>query len=253
MDSRLKLERLWKRKLELESAAAVANPLWLGRHSCSSYYRVILFEIGLRSFRNIWILSVVFFLLFWVCDLIEDHNHNPCYFCCNLIGCKSISSPFDEICLFMFQFCVRGFRQAKATIYNCESLRREEISIGYFSKWCQALTWWCQCAVYFTRWVLGFFFFFLPSVVHELEKVFKYMWFLCLGLLWYLETKYQLHAKEVVQSLDLAKYDGIVCVSGDGILVEVGWSFIVAYLLMLAFSFMKLYLEYCNYIELRWN
>lgn len=35
------------------------------------------------------------------------------------------------------------------------------------------------------------------------------------------ETKYQLHAKEVVQSLDLAKYDGIVCVSGDGILVEV--------------------------------
>ncbi|KAG8385621.1 hypothetical protein BUALT_Bualt03G0064100 [Buddleja alternifolia] len=35
------------------------------------------------------------------------------------------------------------------------------------------------------------------------------------------ETKYQLHAKEVVQSLDIAKYDGIVCVSGDGILVEV--------------------------------
>ncbi|GER25519.1 sphingosine kinase [Striga asiatica] len=35
------------------------------------------------------------------------------------------------------------------------------------------------------------------------------------------ETKYRLHAKEVVQSLDLAKYDGIVCVSGDGILVEV--------------------------------
>ncbi|KAL6546666.1 hypothetical protein OROMI_022387 [Orobanche minor] len=35
------------------------------------------------------------------------------------------------------------------------------------------------------------------------------------------ETKYQLHAKEVVQSLDLENYDGIVCVSGDGILVEV--------------------------------
>ncbi|GFQ01821.1 sphingosine kinase 1 [Phtheirospermum japonicum] len=35
------------------------------------------------------------------------------------------------------------------------------------------------------------------------------------------ETKYQLYAKEVVQSLDLAKYDGIVCVSGDGVLVEV--------------------------------
>lgn len=44
------------------------------------------------------------------------------------------------------------------------------------------------------------------------------------------ETKYQLHAKEVVQSLDLGKYDGIVCVSGDGILVEVGWSFVVTYL-----------------------
>ncbi|KAB1221898.1 Sphingosine kinase 1 [Morella rubra] len=35
------------------------------------------------------------------------------------------------------------------------------------------------------------------------------------------ETQYQLHAKEVVNSLDLSKYDGIVCVSGDGILVEV--------------------------------
>ncbi|KAJ9566441.1 hypothetical protein OSB04_002407 [Centaurea solstitialis] len=35
------------------------------------------------------------------------------------------------------------------------------------------------------------------------------------------ETKYQLHAKEVSHTLDLAKYDGIICVSGDGILVEV--------------------------------
>ncbi|KAJ0836508.1 putative sphingosine kinase [Helianthus annuus] len=35
------------------------------------------------------------------------------------------------------------------------------------------------------------------------------------------ETKYQLHAKEVARSLDLTKYDGIICVSGDGILVEV--------------------------------
>ncbi|CAK9141793.1 unnamed protein product [Ilex paraguariensis] len=35
------------------------------------------------------------------------------------------------------------------------------------------------------------------------------------------ETKYQLHAKEITQTLDLTKYDGIVCVSGDGILVEV--------------------------------
>ncbi|XP_038883381.1 sphingosine kinase 1 isoform X1 [Benincasa hispida] len=35
------------------------------------------------------------------------------------------------------------------------------------------------------------------------------------------ETKYQRHAEEVAYSLDLTKYDGIVCVSGDGILVEV--------------------------------
>ncbi|GMH05393.1 hypothetical protein Nepgr_007233 [Nepenthes gracilis] len=35
------------------------------------------------------------------------------------------------------------------------------------------------------------------------------------------ETKCQLHAKEVASGLDLTQYDGIVCVSGDGILVEV--------------------------------
>ncbi|CAF2236888.1 unnamed protein product [Brassica napus] len=35
------------------------------------------------------------------------------------------------------------------------------------------------------------------------------------------ETKYQLHAKEMVRSMDVSKYDGIVCVSGDGVLVEV--------------------------------
>ncbi|KAF3451560.1 hypothetical protein FNV43_RR07655 [Rhamnella rubrinervis] len=35
------------------------------------------------------------------------------------------------------------------------------------------------------------------------------------------ETQYQLHAKEVAKTLDLSKYDGIVCVSGDGIMVEV--------------------------------
>ncbi|KAJ1379143.1 NAD kinase/diacylglycerol kinase-like domain superfamily, partial [Sesbania bispinosa] len=34
------------------------------------------------------------------------------------------------------------------------------------------------------------------------------------------ETEHQLHAKEVAHSLDITKYDGIVCVSGDGILVE---------------------------------
>ncbi|XP_060189524.1 sphingosine kinase 1-like isoform X2 [Lycium barbarum] len=35
------------------------------------------------------------------------------------------------------------------------------------------------------------------------------------------ETKHQLHAKEVAKSLDILRYDGVVCVSGDGILVEV--------------------------------
>lgn len=35
------------------------------------------------------------------------------------------------------------------------------------------------------------------------------------------ETEYQLHAQEIAYSVDLLKYDGIVCVSGDGILVEV--------------------------------
>lgn len=35
------------------------------------------------------------------------------------------------------------------------------------------------------------------------------------------ETKYQLHAKEIARSLDLLRYDGVVCVSGDGVLVEV--------------------------------
>ncbi|XP_054777696.1 sphingosine kinase 1-like isoform X3 [Prosopis cineraria] len=35
------------------------------------------------------------------------------------------------------------------------------------------------------------------------------------------ETKHQFHAKEVAHALDIPKYDGIICVSGDGILVEV--------------------------------
>ncbi|KAL2932047.1 Sphingosine kinase 1 [Bienertia sinuspersici] len=36
-----------------------------------------------------------------------------------------------------------------------------------------------------------------------------------------LETQYHQHAKELAYGLDLTKYDGVVCVSGDGILVEV--------------------------------
>lgn len=45
------------------------------------------------------------------------------------------------------------------------------------------------------------------------------------------ETQYRLHAKEVANSLDLSKYDGIVCVSGDGILVEVGSRYNMHYVL----------------------
>ncbi|KAM0943936.1 putative sphingosine kinase [Dioscorea sansibarensis] len=35
------------------------------------------------------------------------------------------------------------------------------------------------------------------------------------------ETSYQLHARDIAHKLDLLKHDGIVCVSGDGVLVEV--------------------------------
>jgi hypothetical protein len=37
----------------------------------------------------------------------------------------------------------------------------------------------------------------------------------------YLETKHRFHGQEISHSLDLKKYDGIICVSGDGVLVEV--------------------------------
>lgn len=40
-------------------------------------------------------------------------------------------------------------------------------------------------------------------------------------IFFFAETKYQLHAKEMVRSMDVSRYDGIVCVSGDGVLVEV--------------------------------
>ncbi|KAF5742240.1 hypothetical protein HS088_TW09G00284 [Tripterygium wilfordii] len=35
------------------------------------------------------------------------------------------------------------------------------------------------------------------------------------------ETKHQLHAKKVAHTMDLLKYDGVICVSGDGLVVEV--------------------------------
>jgi hypothetical protein len=35
------------------------------------------------------------------------------------------------------------------------------------------------------------------------------------------ETKHRFHGQEISHSLDLKKYDGIICVSGDGVLVEV--------------------------------
>lgn len=59
-------------------------------------------------------------------------------------------------------------------------------------------------------------------IVHNILKnystIYKFELFFCYYIS---ETKHQLHAKQVVQSLDFSKYDGIVCVSGDGILVEV--------------------------------
>lgn len=44
---------------------------------------------------------------------------------------------------------------------------------------------------------------------------------LILQILSALETMHQLHAQEIAYSLDISKYDGIVCVSGDGVLAEV--------------------------------
>jgi hypothetical protein len=35
------------------------------------------------------------------------------------------------------------------------------------------------------------------------------------------ETQFQQHAKELAKSFNLSEIDGIVCVSGDGVLVEV--------------------------------
>ena len=35
------------------------------------------------------------------------------------------------------------------------------------------------------------------------------------------ETQYQQHAKELAKTMDLFGYDGIICISGDGILLEV--------------------------------
>ncbi|CAN6457752.1 unnamed protein product [Victoria cruziana] len=35
------------------------------------------------------------------------------------------------------------------------------------------------------------------------------------------ETQHRLHAKEIAHGLDISKYDGIVCVSGDGTIAEV--------------------------------
>lgn len=35
------------------------------------------------------------------------------------------------------------------------------------------------------------------------------------------ETQFQRHGKDLAKSFDIAQFDGIVCVSGDGVLVEV--------------------------------
>ncbi|KAJ3686929.1 hypothetical protein LUZ61_016093 [Rhynchospora tenuis] len=36
------------------------------------------------------------------------------------------------------------------------------------------------------------------------------------------ETRHKMHAREIAYSLDLTKYDGIACFSGDGVVVEIG-------------------------------
>lgn len=73
------------------------------------------------------------------------------------------------------------------------------------------------------------------NIVYEVQGNWPFMgfWIIQMGLLFsrlltglilkLAETKHQGHAKEIAQTLDLSKYDGIVCVSGDGILVEVSW------------------------------
>lgn len=58
--------------------------------------------------------------------------------------------------------------------------------------------------------------------MYMVPEVWMVIFFLIIFLIKSAETKYQLHAKEVAKTMDLSKYDGIVCVSGDGILVEVG-------------------------------
>jgi diacylglycerol kinase family enzyme len=35
------------------------------------------------------------------------------------------------------------------------------------------------------------------------------------------ETRFFRHAKELAKEIDLSQFDGVVCVSGDGVLVEV--------------------------------
>lgn len=42
-------------------------------------------------------------------------------------------------------------------------------------------------------------------------------------VIWLSETTRQLYAKDVTKRMDLSKYDGIVCVSGDGVLAEVSF------------------------------
>lgn len=61
------------------------------------------------------------------------------------------------------------------------------------------------------------------------------------------ETKHQLHAKDVAKNLDLSMYDGIVCVSGDGILVEVSFDCLnIAFLFLNFVAFFYLSQYCCN-------
>lgn len=121
-----------------------------------------------------------------------------------------------------------NFRSAKETICICESLWRKEICIKDFHWQCKATTWWCKYWLHSAR-LAG-----LKLLAIRFWLLFV-IWISEVSILtlklWFLATKYQLHAKEVAKSLDILRYDGVVCVSGDGILVEVGLFFLFLFII----------------------
>lgn len=88
--------------------------------------------------------------------------------------------------------------------------------------------------IQFTLQGLNFIFFPFQIMDKYVARSWIRMWWFILFqnlFLWieFAETQYQLHAKEIAKTLDLSKYDGVVCVSGDGILVEVGCLRLLSY------------------------